>query len=91
MQEPLVSVTYDSFSNKKIDDIEDYSSALLKTAATNVESTRSVSCYVKIPIAPDEEESPSGSLSFKSALRFLAGMFFVLVSIGGGGSFGVLT
>ena len=46
---------------------------------------------MKIPSAPDEPRAPVPRVSLKSALFVLAGFFFILFSIGGGGGIGVFT
>ena len=92
MQAPLVDSTSISLNKTKPADMEINVSGLLKTAATNGALTQSVSGYMEIPVSPDEEDgTPVPRLTSKSALFFVAGFFFILFSIGGGGGIGVFT
>ena len=91
MQDPLVNSTSDSFVKPKVDDLEQNSSSFLKTAATTGAPTNSVTGYMEIPASPDEDAAPVQRVNSKSALFVVAGFFFILFSIAGGGGIGVFT
>ena len=92
MQVPLVDSTRISLNKSKPDDMEINASGLLMTAATTRAPNQSVSGYMEIPVSPDEEEgTPGPRLMSKSVLFIVAGFFFILFSIGGGGGIGVFT